>query len=169
MNRNKLGQFTSNSKRTHRHKTQRKNDTCIKIDHNYVGGHMCSGISCKSPDCLTPVLAKLKGVDFDGWREGRRIVEWLVLLENLKFCHSCKLGPVPLTLYNVVGERQRGLGGYLYVVCQNPSCMAVNRVAYGKTHHQKKKGMPCFVVNTKLGMSEYLFCYLRLIRVILHH
>ena len=60
-------------------------------------------------------------------------------------------------LYNVVGERQRGLGGYLYVVCQNPSCMAVNRVAYGKTHHQKKKGMPCFVVSTKLGMSEYLF------------
>ena len=55
------------------------------------------------------------------------------------------------------GRETERFGRLPLVVCQNPSCMAVNRVAYGKTHHQKKKGMPCFVVNTKLGMSEYLF------------
>ncbi|KAH3701110.1 hypothetical protein DPMN_076094 [Dreissena polymorpha] len=29
----------------------------------------------------------------------------------------------------------------------------VNRVAYGKQHHLKIRGMPCFDVNTKLGTA----------------
>ncbi|KAH3811826.1 hypothetical protein DPMN_140241, partial [Dreissena polymorpha] len=53
--------------------------------------------------------------------------------------------------YNIVGELQNGLSGFVYVVCENPDCREVNRVAYGKQHHLKIRGMPCFDVNTKLG------------------
>ncbi|XP_061170366.1 uncharacterized protein LOC133179689 [Saccostrea echinata] len=65
------------------------------------------------------------------------------------------MGPIPLYAENAIGERRRGLGGYLYVVCMNPECGEVNMVPYGKTHRQKDKrtGMPCFVVNTKLGTA----------------
>jgi len=79
-------------------------------------------------------------------------VEFDVLLTGLKTCKFCGLGPVPLTLYSVVGELQRGLGGFLYVRCSNIDCEQVNIVPYGKTHRQgKTKGIPCFVANTKLG------------------
>lgn len=32
-----------------------------------------------------------------------RIVEWDVLLENLRYCKKCGLGPVPLTYHSVKG------------------------------------------------------------------
>lgn len=92
------------------------------------------------------------GID-ESWKLGRRLVEWEVLLENLKYCKKCKLGPVPLTINTIQGELQKGLGGYLYVKCENPDCEFINRAAYGKTYHQtaEHRGMPCFAVNTKLG------------------
>lgn len=90
-----------------------------------------------------------------GCREGRRVMELSVLLESLRVCQQCKLGPVPLTVYNVLGERKKGLGGYIYVMCQNSDCLAVNRAPYGKTHHNKKRGSPCFDVNTKLGIDKW--------------
>uniref|UniRef100_K1Q499 Mutator-like transposase domain-containing protein n=1 Tax=Magallana gigas TaxID=29159 RepID=K1Q499_MAGGI len=89
----------------------------------------------------------------DNWKEGRRIVEFGVLLSNLRHCEACRLGPVALTYDSVVGELQKGLGGYLYVKCSNKDCNHVNRVPYGSTHRVKKLGMPCFAVNTKLGTA----------------
>ena len=85
---------------------------------------------------------------------GRRIVDFGVLLSALSSCKFCKLGPIPLTFYSVFGELKKGLGGYLYVKCQNLDCNQVNIVPYGKTHHMKKKGTPCFSVNTKLGTGK---------------
>lgn len=117
------------------------------VEHNYS---FAEG-STSQADCEE----ELNGVDLEGWKVGRRIVEFDVLLEGLRYCQKCQLGPVPLTVYSLLGERKKGLGGYLYVRCQNHDCQAVNRVPYGKTHHQKTKGMPCFVVNTKLGLGEY--------------
>lgn len=89
------------------------------------------------------------------WMDGRRVMELGVLLENLSSCSHCRMGPIPLYKENIVGERRRGLRGYLYIMCMNPECGEVNMVPYGKTHRQNKKttGMPCFVVNTKLGTS----------------
>jgi RNase P subunit RPR2 len=90
------------------------------------------------------------------WKIGRRIIELAVLVEKfyLKFCKSCRLGPVPLTLYSVQKEIKKGLGGYLYVQCENLNCGFINFVPYGKTHRHRgksgKSGMPCFAVNTKL-------------------
>ncbi|KAH3898154.1 hypothetical protein DPMN_022373 [Dreissena polymorpha] len=59
-----------------------------------------------------------------------------MLLKSLQSCQSFKLGPLPLTLDNVVDELQKCFGGYLYVVCLNVECGAVNRVPYGTTHHR---------------------------------
>ncbi|WAR24663.1 hypothetical protein MAR_038332, partial [Mya arenaria] len=95
-----------------------------------------------------------QNVDRSGWRIGRRIVEVGFLLEQLQYYCECRLGPVPLTFDNVVGELKKGLGGYLYVRCQNHDCLAINRVPYGKTHRVKKRGMPCFAANTKLGTGR---------------
>ena len=82
-------------------------------------------------------------------------MEWNVLLDNLQSCPVCRMGPIPLTKDSLVGELQKGLSGYIYVRCGNNDCQAVVQAAYGKTHHMKKKGMPCFVVNTKLGTGNY--------------
>ncbi|XP_052695763.1 uncharacterized protein LOC128174187 [Crassostrea angulata] len=38
-------------------------------------------------------------------------------------------------------------------MCSNTDCRYINKVAYGKTHHIRKRGMPCFSVNTKLGTA----------------
>ena len=49
-----------------------------------------------------------------------------------------------------------GLGGYLHVVCQNPSCGFVNKVPYSKLHEKDNylNSKLCFSVNTKLGTGE---------------
>ncbi|XP_053400079.1 uncharacterized protein LOC123542175 isoform X3 [Mercenaria mercenaria] len=125
----------------------------IIIEHNYTNTGLCNGSDCTATNCSNFHFELGASVSRDGWREGRRLIELDILLNNLKYCRSCKLGPVPLTAYNVVGELQKGLGGYLYVVCQNPDCNFVNRVAYGKVHRMKTNGMPCFDVNTKLGTA----------------
>lgn len=81
------------------------------------------------------------------------------MLNKLQYGQFCNLCPIPLTIYNIVGELQNGLSGYLYVVCENPDCRKVNRVAYGKQHHLKIRGMPCFDVNTKLGTGMHVFIF----------
>ncbi len=91
----------------------------------------------------------------DSWKYGRRVAEFKVLLDNLKSCVRCNLGPIPLMSHNIVGEMQCGLGGYLYVQCQNQDCMAVNLAAYGKQHKPATTNRKsCFVANTKLGVGE---------------
>ncbi|XP_045211082.2 uncharacterized protein LOC123562513 isoform X1 [Mercenaria mercenaria] len=125
----------------------------VIIEHNYTNTGLCNGSDCTATNCSNFHFELGASVSRDGWREGRRLIELDILLKNLKYCRSCKLGPVPLTAYNVVGELQKGLGGYLYMVCQNPDCNFVNRVSYGKVHRMKTNGMPCFDVNTKLGTA----------------
>lgn len=90
-----------------------------------------------------------ENVSRSGWKVGRRIVELYVLLIGLKSCKFSGLGLVPLTLYSIVGELQRGLGCYLSksISFQLPSVKA-HRL--GKT-----KGVPTFVANTKLGTGTY--------------
>ena len=133
----------------------------ILIDHNYEPGHMCSGEGCEN----CPMFSQLpKGVNID-WKQGRRLLELFVLLDNLQTCGACKLGPVPLTLWNVVGERKNALGGWYYVKCLNPDCGYVNKVGYGKRHLTKETrpdsddikrntGRSAFVINTKLGAGK---------------
>lgn len=126
----------------------------IVVDHNYCGvNEICDDGTCKKECSIVKHAGIPNCASRDSWRSGRRVIELGVLLEGLRFCGFCRLGPIPLTLYNVVGELRKGLGGYLYVRCENPECQEVNRVAYGKTHRLRKAGMPCFAANTKLGIG----------------
>ena len=147
--RDACGKFAK-SKRGHRKARKSR----IVIEHNYT-----TGSDKKDDDAIginTPADLDLPtSVDKNGRKEGRRVVEFGVLLSKLRYCQKCRLGPVPLSYDNVIGELKKGLGGYLYVVCQNCDCQYVNRVPYGKTHHQQSTGMPCFAVNTKLGTGNW--------------
>ena len=68
------------------------------------------------------------------WRSGRRVVELGVLADGLSKCCKCCH---PLHLSNCVGETQRGLGGFLHIVCMNSLCSHKNLIAYGKQHTRK--------------------------------
>ncbi|WAR11343.1 hypothetical protein MAR_025523, partial [Mya arenaria] len=129
-----------------------KRDKKVLFEHNYTNTFNCDAGDCIKSLCNADGHIDLpQNVDRNGWRIGRRLVEDGFLLEQLQCCCECRLGPVPLTFDNVVGELKKKLGGYLYVRCQNHDCLAINRVPYGKTHRVKKRGMPCFTANTKLG------------------
>ena len=147
--RDKRGRYASKKGR----KKGKSKIPTVLIDHNYVVGKVCDGVDCRNPQCTS---YEHRGVgNREGWKVGRRLIELEVLLSNLKYCQACRLGPVPLTYHNIVGEMQKGLSGYLYVECQNIDCRHINRVAYGKTHHKRNaKGMPSFDVNTKLGTGK---------------
>ncbi|XP_052777814.1 uncharacterized protein LOC128215134 [Mya arenaria] len=129
-----------------------KRDKKVLFDHNYTNTFNCDAGDCIKSQCNADGHIDLpQNVDRSGWRIGRRLVEVGFLLEQLQYCCECRLGP--LTFDNMVGELKKGLGGYLYVRCQNHDCLAINRVPYGKTHRVKKRGMPCFAANTKLGTA----------------
>ncbi len=125
----------------------------VFLDHDYIN-------KCGGQDATTRVKQYLKEsnkkINLD-WREGRYIIELGELLDNLRYCQHCGLGPVPLTSSNLIAEMPCGLGGYFYVLCTNISCQKVNRAAYGKTHRTAKTGMPSFAINTKLGLGKIIF------------
>lgn len=128
----------------------------VLIEHNYVSGHVCENDmnTCSKPGCPFDKTSLGKSVSVDGWKNGSRIIDLGVLLSNLRSCKFCRLGPIPLCYYNVIGELQQGLSGYLYVRCQNAHCMKINCVAYGTTYYEKRAsgvGKPSFAINTKLG------------------
>jgi hypothetical protein len=75
---------------------------------------------------------EIRCIEGESWKLGRRLVEWEVLFENLRYCKNCRLRPVTLSVNTIRGELQKGMSGYLYVECQN--CCFVNTAAYGKTH-----------------------------------
>lgn len=131
--RDRRGRYVSTKKR------KIKKNQSVK-EHDYCEG---ASFTSSSDDTIN-----------DSWRLGRRVVEFGELLSNLRSCQFCKLGPVALSERTVVGELQKGLSGYLYVRCENPDCNKINRVPYGKTHRLKSSGMPCFVINTKLGTGK---------------
>ena len=135
-NRNENGRFSFNKRRNRPHILAKT----VKKDHPYILTNVGSDCTESKP-----------------WLEGRRLVEWEVLLTNLRACQKCRLGSLPFMLNSVQGEFQKCLSGYLYVKCGSSKCGKVNRVAYGKTHRLlgKSNGMTCFDINTKLGISEY--------------
>ena len=154
--RDRRGRFVKTT--VYSNKPDEKRESNVEIDHNYCVESVCEGSDCTKAKCDTCFRHLNASVKNDSWKEGRRLVEFNVLLSNLQFCKICRLGPVPLTCFNIVGELKKGLSGYLYVQCQNNDCGHINCVPYGTTHHQKTPGMPCFAVNTKLGTGNKLIC-----------
>ena len=138
LTRDRRGRFASCKKKTTPHKSETSYD--VRVDHSYVTTDFVEVESSRTVD--------------DSWKEGRRVVEFAVLVEGLKFCKLCRLGPIPLSMENVIGELKKGLGGYLYVKCLNIDCGHVNCVAYGKLVKGSKQGASSFAVNTKLGTGN---------------
>ena len=77
------------------------------------------------------------------WVQGRRIVEFDTLANNLAKCagKGCNL---PQDLRNIVSESRSGFGSTLYIRCR---CGTVNKVKTCKTH-KSARGRPIFDVNT---------------------
>ena len=121
--RKKNGQFGRDFVKAKRPKA----DKNVVIDHTYIATHLCDSVDPEKPGCLSDScvfvqpLTDAHGKEYTvpgprgGWREGRRVIELGVLLDNLAVCPKCKLGPIPITRNNVVGELQKGLSGYLYL------------------------------------------------------
>ena len=88
------------------------------------------------------------------WLEGRRVIEFEVLLNGLKKCGNTDCGN-RLTLFNIVWETIYGLGSILHITCD--ACRTVNMIPTGKRHSASENSttMRCFDVNTKLAMGKY--------------
>ena len=64
-----------------------------------------------------------------------------------------------LNICSAQGVQPKGLGGWIYVMCDNPVCKAVNKISIGKQHKSVSKvdnlfnltrpGYAIFDVNTK--------------------
>lgn len=83
----------------------------------------------------------------------RLVVELGIIVKQLKDgCSQCHL---QLNLCNAKGVFPRGLGGWLYIYCENPACMKMNRISIGKQHRTKRqenkkpRGYATFDINTK--------------------
>ena len=88
----------------------------------------------------------------------RFIVELSHIIKQLKSgCVQCNL---PLNICNSQGVQQRGLGGWIYITCDNPICMKMNKISLGKQHKKTipegnnpfnmlPRGSAIFDVNTK--------------------
>ncbi|XP_062576613.1 uncharacterized protein LOC134238504 isoform X2 [Saccostrea cucullata] len=141
LKRNKKGRFKKSPK------------TNVLVDHNYVFGHICEGETCETCFPGMKSLVNSKKFSSDGWRNGRRVIEWNTVVDALENCCHCKCGPLYLTKRNIKGEMKLGLGGYLYIQCT--FCLKLNRIPYGKTHKDEGqgKGMPSFCINTKVGAA----------------
>lgn len=100
----------------------------LVIDHNYRAlTNVHNGPDCNILQCTSDFHLELpKSASRTGWKDGWRFVDLGVLLDNLQYCSECRLGP--LTRDRVVGELGKGLGGFLYVRCQNIDCGIVNHV-----------------------------------------
>lgn len=122
-------------------------------EHNYVKGHVCDSVHGCEECCpgITKILTSKK-ISIDGWKNGRRVIEFDALVSGLKSCSKCHFGPLFLTDRTIKGEMKLGLGGFIYVQCGN--CLFINRIPYGTTHKMKQsKGMPNFCINTKIGTA----------------
>ncbi|XP_061192131.1 uncharacterized protein LOC133200328 [Saccostrea echinata] len=141
LQRNKKGRFKKSSKIN------------VLVDHNYISGHICEGDTCETCFPGMKSLINSKKFSANGWRNGRRVIEWVSVIDALENCRHCKCGPLYLTKRTIKGEMKLGLGGYLYVQCT--FCLRPNRIPYGKTHRDEEhgKGMPSFCINTKIGAA----------------
>ena len=86
------------------------------------------------------------------------VVELGHVVKQLKAgCMQCNL---PLNICSSQGVQIRGLGGWIYIKCDNPACTKTNKVSLGKQHRKKMsekknpfellpRGCAIFDVNTK--------------------
>ncbi|KAK2555649.1 hypothetical protein P5673_022672, partial [Acropora cervicornis] len=82
---------------------------------------------------------------------GTRLIEPQVLRSDLKIsCSSCKEGP--LSLVNIIGEKQSGLGSIFSVTCSH--CGQVNEVKFSGEHRAGNRGPLVSDINTRAVLGS---------------
>ena len=129
----------------------------VSHDHNYLhlGSNACDeNIDVHEEEVGSMILPK-SVVPIDKYR---LVVELGHIVKQLKGgCIKCRL---PLNICNAQGVTTRGLGGWIYIACDNPTCKMVNKVTLGKQHKKalskednpfdiNPPGNAIFDVNTK--------------------
>lgn len=87
----------------------------------------------------------------ESWLDGRRIVEFGVLIKYLEKCSWCENR---LSLCNIIGETRHGLGSIFTIKCG--LCGKENAVLTGKRHcaSPNTSSEKCFDINTKLAAGK---------------
>ena len=97
--RDKVGQFQKRMKR------KNQSEASVLIDQHNDLANMCAGETGESDDCPFDDRTNLAiNESRSSRKERRRILEFGVLLSNLKSRSYCKLGHIPLTYDNEIGE-----------------------------------------------------------------
>ena len=140
--------------------TYRKSSPAANVisNHQYCEGDKSDeNISCQRLDVQveesqTPLLPKSL-IPIDKYR---LVIELGHIVEQLKVgCKQCKL---QLNICSAKGVQTRGLGGWLYITCDNQACEEVNRISLGKQHRRNTSdqgdtllpsGNAIFDINTK--------------------
>ena len=113
--------------------TNNKTVDAIKHNHDYL---QHSDVLNKSDVCLniqeeevtTSALPK-NAIPIDSYR---LVIELGHIITELKRgCTQCK---IPLNICNAQGVLPKGLGGCIYIKCDDPSCSAMNKISLGKQH-----------------------------------
>ena len=91
----------------------------------------CEGFDVQEVvESQTPLLPK-NVIAIDKYR---LVIELGHIVEQLRAgCKQCKL---QLNLCSALGVQTRGLGGWLYITCDNRACAEVNRISLGKQHRK---------------------------------
>ena len=107
--RDRKGRYKAKNKR------KLRKEPNIHVDHN--NPHVLNICKCKIGNC--PIYEHRQKGSAGGWRKARRVIEFDDLVRNLALLTAMSSWTFILTSDNIVGELQKGLGGYLYVMCSN--------------------------------------------------
>ena len=128
----------------------------VNHDHNYVKNSEMLNKHDMSLDIheeevnLSPPLPK-SAIPIDSYR---LVIELGHIIKQLKA--GCTMCQIPLNICSAKGVLPRGLGGWIYITCDNPACFIMNKISMGKQHKKTVSNKDCstrgyaiFDVNTK--------------------
>ena len=69
----------------------------------------------------------------------RLVIELGHMIDQLK--KGCEMCRILLNICNAKGVQTRGLGGWIYITCDNPACETMNKISIGKQHKKVVKDM----------------------------
>ena len=132
----------------------------VKHDHQYAQNYEKAsiyddnGIDVHEEEIGDTTMLPKSAVPIDSYK---LVVELGHIIKQLKTgCEKCRLS---LNICSAQGVQPKGLGGWIYVMCDNPVYKAVNKISIGKQHKSVSKvdnpfnltrpGYTIFDVNTK--------------------
>ena len=129
----------------------------VNHDHNYVNSEMLNkhdmSLDIHEEEVnLSSPLPK-SAIPIDSYR---LVIELGHIIKQLKA--GCTMCQIPLNICSAKGVLPRGLGGWIYITCDNPACFIMNKISMGKQHKKTVSNKDCstrgyaiFYVNTKVA------------------